>query len=410
MTSTIKADIFEAATTNGVTTIRGNGTNSVAIADNTAITGTATVSSTLGVTGASTLTGATTISGQAYPTAGGLWSGRNMVINGEMKISQRGTQTDISANTYTTDRWQLQAAGAGRSEVSVSTEVPNNNFVVSAKIDVTTADTSIGATDLQSFTQRLEGTTIARLGLGTASAKAFSVSFWVRSTKTGTFCVSIRNPSGTRSIASEYTISATNTWEHKKINFAGDTSGTYNTNTSEGFGLNFILVAGSNYNGKTADTWEANTQFSTNSQVNAFDSDTNDFYITGIQLEAGESTPFEHELLSETLQKCQRYYTSQGAGVTGYWNGGTNMEVPFQFFPPMRATPTVTIGNSAPSISNKSNSSTGTQSSVAVVNSSGTANGFYFVQINNCNTSTSPSAGHIGQFRTDNFMNFSAEL
>ena len=306
MTSTIKADIFEAATTNGVTTIRGNGTNSVAIADNTAITGTATVSSTLGVTGASTLTGATTISGQAYPTAGGLWSGRNMVINGEMKISQRGTQTDISANTYTTDRWQLQAAGAGRSEVSVSTEVPNNNFVVSAKIDVTTADTSIGATDLQSFTQRLEGTTIARLGLGTASAKAFSVSFWVRSTKTGTFCVSIRNPSGTRSIASEYTISATNTWEHKKINFAGDTSGTYNTNTSEGFGLNFILVAGSNYNGKTADTWEANTQFSTNSQVNAFDSDTNDFYITGIQLEAGESTPFEQELLSETLQKCKR--------------------------------------------------------------------------------------------------------
>ena len=76
-----------------------------------------------------------------------------MIINGEMKVSQRGTQTDISANTYTTDRWQLQAAGAGRSTVSVSTEVPNNNFVVSAKIDVTTADTSIGATDLQVFTQ-----------------------------------------------------------------------------------------------------------------------------------------------------------------------------------------------------------------------------------------------------------------
>ena len=128
-------------------------------------------------------------------------------------------------------------------------------------------------------------------------------------------------------------------------------------------------------------------------------------------MEVGSAaTPFEHESYGTTLQKCQRYYTSQGAGVIGYWNGGTNMEVPFQFFPPMRSTPTVTIGNSTPSISNKSNSSTGTQSGVAIVNSSGTANGFYFVQINNCDTSTSPSAGHIGQFRTDNFMNFSAEL
>ena len=380
MTSTIKADRYESATTNGNLVIAPNGT------------------------------GATVVNGQTMPTAGGLWSGRNMSINGEMKVSQRGTQTGISANTYTTDRWQLQAAGAGRSTVSVSTEVPNNNFVVSAKIDVTTADTSIGATDLQVFTQRLEGTTVARLGLGTASAKAFSVSFWVRSTKTGTFCVSIRNPSGTRSIASEYTISSSNTWEHKKINFAGDTSGTYNTNTSEGFGVNFVLLAGTDYDDKTADTWEANTDFSTANQVNAFDSTSNEFYITGIQLEAGESTPFEHELLSETLHKCERYFCTKGAGITGFFNAAATIEIPIEFDPPMRATPTFAVINAAPVVSNKSNSSTGTQSSVAVVNSSGTANGFYFVQINNCDTSTSASAGHIAQFRTDNFMSFAAEL
>ena len=288
------------------------------------------------------------ISGQQMPSAGGLWSGRNMIINGEMKINERGTQTGISSNTYTLDRWQIQAAGAGRCTISQDTEVPNNNFVVSAKIDVTTADTSIGATDLQVFTQRLEGTTIARLGLGTASAKAFSVSFWVRSTKTGTFCVSIRNPSGTRSIASEYTISSSNTWEHKKINFAGDTSGTYNTNTSEGFGVNFVLLAGTDYDDKTADTWEANTDFSTANQVNAFDSTSNEFYITGIQLEAGESTPFEHELLSETLQKCQRYFTKiapkvNSVTVRGYNSSGAVIANRFQFATRMRAEPTCSI-------------------------------------------------------------------
>ena len=139
-------------------------------------------------------------------------------------------------------------------------------------------------------------------------------------------------------------------------------------------------------------------------QVNNFDTTSNNWQITGVQLECGDSaTPFEYESYEESLAKCKRYYTSKGATVLGYWNGGTNMEIPFQFFPSMRATPTVAVLNATGVISNKSNSSTGTQSGMALVNSSGTANGFYFVQVDNCDTGTSPSAGHIGTIQNGQF-------
>ena len=253
-------------------------------------------------------------------------SNRNMIINGAMQVAQRGTSfTSISSNTYTLDRWQLQAAGAGRSTITQSTTVPNNNFVYSTKVDVTTADTSLATTDLQSFTQRMEGNVVSQIGLGTSNAKSFTVSFWVRSNKTGTYCVSIRNVSGTRSIASEYSISSADTWEHKEVTFAGDTTGSYNTGTTEAFNVNFVLLAGTNYDGKTADTWEANTNFATDNQANLFDNTSNEWYITGVQLEVGEqATPFEHRSFGDELARCQRYYyqswpyaTSTSTDLTG---------------------------------------------------------------------------------------------
>ena len=127
-------------------------------------------------------------------------------------------------------------------------------------------------------------------------------------------------------------------------------------------------------------------------------------------MEAGVPTPFEHELYSETFHKCERYFQPKGAGVTGFYNAASTIEIPINLDPPMRTTPTFAVVTTNPTVSNKSNSSTGTQSGVAVVNSSGTANGFYFVQINNCDTSTSASAGHIAQFRTDAFMTFASEI
>ena len=277
---------------------------------------------------------------------------RNLVINGAMNVAQRGTSfTSISSNTYTSDRWQLQAAGDGRSTITQSTTVPNNNFLYSMKVDVTTADTSLGATDLQSFTQRIEGNAMYQLGLGTSSAKSFTVSFWVRSNKTGTYCVAIRNASGGRSITSEYSISSADTWEHKVITFSGDTTGTYSTNNSEGINLNFVLLAGTNHDGKTADTWEANTAFATDNQVNLFDNTSNEWYVTGVQLEVGSaSTEFEHRSFEEELAACQRYYKRYNIGsdtaysrlvVSTYSDTTSRFYITMQLPVELRTTPTM---------------------------------------------------------------------
>ena len=277
---------------------------------------------------------------------------RNLVINGAMNVAQRGTSfTSISSNTYTLDRWQLQAAGDGRSTITQSTTVPNNNFLYSTKVDVTTADTSLGATDLQSFTQRIEGNAMYQLGLGTSSAKSFTVSFWVRSNKTGTYCVAIRNASGGRSITSEYSISSADTWEHKVITFSGDTTGTYSTNNSEGINLNFVLLAGTNHDGKTADTWEANTAFATDNQVNLFDNTSNEWYVTGVQLEVGSAaTEFEHRSFEEELAACQRYYKRYNIGsdtaysrlvVSTYSDTTSRFYVTMQLPVELRTTPTM---------------------------------------------------------------------
>tara|TARA_Y100001972_G_scaffold9795_1_gene10631 strand:- start:211 stop:1257 length:1047 start_codon:yes stop_codon:yes gene_type:complete len=277
---------------------------------------------------------------------------RNLVINGAMNVAQRGTSfTSISSNTYTLDRWQLQAAGDGRSTITQSTTVPNNNFLYSMKVDVTTADTSLGATDLQSFTQRIEGNAMYQLGLGTSSAKSFTVSFWVRSNKTGTYCVAIRNASGGRSITSEYSISSADTWEHKVITFSGDTTGTYSTNNSEGINLNFVLLAGTNHDGKTADTWEANTAFATDNQVNLFDNTSNEWYVTGVQVEVGSAaTEFEHRSFEEELAACQRYYKRYNIGsdtaysrlvVSTYSDTTSRFYVTMQLPVELRTTPTM---------------------------------------------------------------------
>ena len=277
---------------------------------------------------------------------------RNLVINGAMNVAQRGTSfTSISSNTYTLDRWQLQAAGDGRSTITQSTTVPNNNFLYSMKVDVTTADTSLGATDLQSFTQRIEGNAMYQLGLGTSSAKSLAVSFWVRSNKTGTYCVAIRNASGGRSITSEYSISSADTWEHKVITFSGDTTGTYSTNNSEGINLNFVLLAGTNHDGKTADTWEANTAFATDNQVNLFDNTSNEWYVTGVQLEVGSAaTEFEHRSFEEELAACQRYYKRYNIGsdtaysrlvVSTYSDTTSRFYVTMQLPVELRTTPTM---------------------------------------------------------------------
>ena len=244
-------------------------------------------------------------------SAGGI-TGRNMVINGGMTISQRGTTFASTANVaYTLDRFQWYDTGAGVVDISQSTDTPNGNFYNSLKIDVTTADSSLAAGDLYNIIHQIEGYNIAHLGWGTSDAKTVTLSFHIKSPKTGTHSVTLRNSDQTRTRVEEFTVSAANTWEKKTITIPGDTSGTWQSTTSAGIQLIFPLALGSNYHSSVAaGSWgNGGNIYGSSNQVNCMDNTSNNWYITGIQLEMGSSaTTFENEDRSTTLRKCQRYY------------------------------------------------------------------------------------------------------
>ena len=292
--------------------------------------------------------------------AGGL-TGRNMVINGGMTISQRGTSFSSVANvSYTLDRMQWYDTGAGVVDISQSTDTPNGNFYNSLKIDVTTADTSdnLAAGDLYNIIHQIEGYNIAHLGWGTSDAKTVTLSFHIKSPKTGTHSVTLRNSDQTRTRVEEFTVSAANTWEKKTITIPGDTSGTWQATTSAGIQLIFPLAAGSTFHAaSTVGSWGTDSNNSGNiyaspNQVNCMDDAANNWYITGIQLEVGQAaTPFEHEDVGTTLEKCQRYYEEWGGEDAyqpfGYFEGTGTVGYSVLQFTEKRDAPTVTVSDAA---------------------------------------------------------------
>ena len=290
------------------------------------------------------------ISGQQMPSAGGLWTGRNLIINGEMKVSQRGTSfSALANNAYSTDRWLYYEIGDSVITASQATDTPTNNFKNSLKADVTTADASVAAGDLSCFLQKIEGLNCSALGWGTAQAKSVTLSFWVKSPKTGTHSIALKNSAQDRSYVAEYTIDSADTWEHQSITVAGDTSGTWLTTTGIGLQVVICLMAGTDFT-KSAGSWGAGNDYGSDNQVNCVDNTSNDFYFTGVQLEIGSAaTPFEHELsYTETLQKCQRYYQTINPKVnsiyaSGYQNNSERISQVHRLGVEMRAEPTCTV-------------------------------------------------------------------
>ena len=239
---------------------------------------------------------------------GPLAGSRNKIINGAMEISQRGTSF-AAANGYTLDRWVFNVVGSMVCTVSQSTDVPNNTFQNSVKIDVTTADTSIAAGDFAAIQQRIEGYNVRDL-----IGQTFTLSFWVKSPKTGTHCVFLRNGDSLvvpdRSYIIEYTVSSANTWEYKTLTVTGGliTAGTWNWTNGAGLRVAFSLAAGSTFH-TTAGSWNTGDFHATSSQVNVMDNTANDFFLTGVQLEIGSvATPFERRSYGQELALCQRYY------------------------------------------------------------------------------------------------------
>jgi hypothetical protein len=246
---------------------------------------------------------------------------RNIVINGDMSIAQRATSVaSITANGYyTVDRWNILYTSLGTWTQSQSTDVPTGQgFASSLKMDCTTADATPAAGDNLRFQQRFEGQNLQYLKKGTANASPLTLSFWVKSTKTGTFIAELVDVDNTRSISKSYTVNTTNTWEKKTITFEGDTTGAFTNDNGESLSMIFWLGSGTDFtSGTLQTTWGARTDANRAvGQVNIADSTSNEWYITGIQLEAGTTaSDFEFLPVDVNLGRCQRYYEKVIAGA-----------------------------------------------------------------------------------------------
>jgi hypothetical protein len=236
---------------------------------------------------------------------------RNIIINGDMSQSQRSTSVSslTSSSTYQTiDRYATELGSNGTWTQSQSTDVPTGQgFAKSLKMDCT----STGSGGYLHITQRFEGQNVQYLKKGTSSAESTTLSFWVKSAKTGTYIAEFRDIDNTRNISKSYSISSADTWEKKTITFPGDTSGAFGNDNGSSLELNLWLAAGSsNTSGTLQTNW--GSQVAANravGQVNLGDSTSNDWYITGIQLEAGTSaSDFEFLPVDVNLARCQRYY------------------------------------------------------------------------------------------------------
>ena len=249
--------------------------------------------------------------GTVVTTASPSLGRRNALINGDMTICQRGGEgssaTFGSTNTYHIDRWLGREDTDGALASNHSTEAPDG-FRYSQKVTVTTADASLGAAQKAYFSQRIEGTNFAQFAFGTAGAKTVTLSFYVRSSVTGTFSGSLTNQANNRAYVFEYAISSADTWERKEVTITGDTSGTWATTSSTWSELYFDLGVGSNFEG-TAGSWVAAQDFGSSGSTKLINTLNATWYITGVQLEVGSvATPFEHRSYGEELALCQRYY------------------------------------------------------------------------------------------------------
>ena len=321
--------------------------------------------------------GHVTIDGQQLPTAGTL-TGRRININGAMQVAQRGTVTNAGNEYAGPDRYSFRK-NDGAYTISQDSDVPSGQgFASSWKADVTSVPSG-GDNSYVFLRHRMEGQDLQHLKKGTSSSESLTLSFWIKSSVTGTYIVELYDLDNDRQISKSYSVSSANTWEHKTLTYAGDTSGTLGNDTGASLEVNFWFYAGNNFSSGTLNTsWASSTDANrVAGQVNAADNTANNIYLTGIQLEVGElATPFEHKSFGDELARCQRYYsrsytygtatgtdTRNGALMSTAYGTITFASAGTARFPvEMRTAPTVTIYGGQ----------TGTQGKVAADSNDGT--------------------------------------
>jgi len=285
---------------------------------------------------------------------------RNLIINGSQIIAQRSTsETGVGGSTgyHTVDRFIIEAGHtAGRFTMEQVADV-HDGFSYATKLSCTTADTSIGADEYTTFTQRIEGQDLQHLKKGTSDAEKVTVSFYVKGNASATYTVELRDNDNGRFNSQEFPV--TTDWVKITRTFVGDTTGSFDNDNALSLKLNFWLHAGSAYTGGThvSNTWgTTSNQRVGDNQTSFFDSTSRTFFITGIQLEVGSvATPFEHRSFGEELKLCNRYYQEFNYDRHGYYvtNGGAGSSSQSKYIytyygGEMRATASV----STPSVSN----------------------------------------------------------
>ena len=338
MASTIKVDkLFSESPSGATENILLNDDGTTNLKGNTTVTGTCTATtfsgsgasltnvpdSALSAVTASKLTGALpAISGASLTgiTSSDTLNNRNILINGAMRIRQRDDVANAGNEYGGPDRWFFWKNDGAFSIAQVDQVPDGQGFKNSYHIDCTSVSGTAGA-NYVGILQKLEGKDVIRLKYGSSNAESLTLSFWIRSTKTGTYIATLENKDQTKHISKSYTVSASNTWEKKTITFPGDTASgaQFDNDTGESLKLILWVFAGSSYtSGTLATSWasvvDANSAVG---QVNAGDNTSNDIYFTGVQLEPGTTaTEFEHRLYGEELARCQRYYEVLCDGVT----------------------------------------------------------------------------------------------
>ena len=298
-------------------------------------------------------------SGAATANITNLSAGRNVIINGACILAQRTTSKSgitSSSACHTTDRWKVLKSSAGTVTMSQSTEAPTDNgFGFSTKYDITTAATDLSGGHYFVHNQSLMGEDLQRFCKGTSGAKKFTLSFWVKTNKTGLYNVELHDQDNARHCVQAYTVADTN-WNKYTVSFPADTTGAFDNDVNASLHVNFWLAghSGSFGTGTRARTWATFAQGNRAvGQVNLNDSTSNEWYCTGVQLEvdstgAGIATDFEHVTKSQELMVCQRYYYPwmpagsfvKNIGIGAYTGSGNQFELSIRHPVRMRATPT----------------------------------------------------------------------
>ena len=285
---------------------------------------------------------------------------RNIIINGDMSQAQRGTSSTgiTGGGYYTVDRFHINMNGLGTWTQSQSTDVPTaQGFAKSLKMDCTTANASPSADEYLVIETKFEGQNLQYIKKGTSSAKSLTLSFWIKSSKTGDFVVEIDDEDNSRHINKLYTINSANTWEKKTITYAGDTSGTLDNDNNHSLRVMFWFGSGTTHTGSPLQTsWgPQNNTARADGCNNMADSTSNEFYITGVQLEAGQvASDFEFLPYDVNYTRCLRYFvrrerpengSDQTTIGTGTYNSTTEIFPLLTVHTPMRAEPSVSYSD-----------------------------------------------------------------